>query len=490
MRKLTELQFDNTYARLPETFRARVKPTPLKKSPHLVSFNEAAAPLLDLDPREAERPEFVEYFGGGKVLPGADPVAMLYAGHQFGSYVPQLGDGRAILLGEVRNASGEKWDVQLKGSGPTPFSRGFDGRAVLRSTIREYLCGEAMHYLGIPTTRALCIVASDDAVRRESVETAAILTRLSPSHVRFGTFEVFYYRNQPERVRELADYVIANYYPELAGTEDRYEQFLREVVRRTANMIAQWQAVGFAHGVMNTDNMSVLGLTIDYGPFGFVDDYQTHFIPNHSDHSGRYSLGQQPAIGLWNLSCLAQTLLSLITREQAVAAFDTYQPLFAEHYGQLIRQKLGLREERDEDSPLVIGLLGLLEANGVDYTNFFRRLGRFDTAADARNDLLRDMFVEPAAFDRWAADYGARLLSEQSDDAERRERMDKANPKYVLRNYLAQEAIKRAVETRDYTEIERLLELLRRPFDEQPGMERYAEAPPDWGEKIIVSCSS
>ncbi|MCA1556510.1 MAG: YdiU family protein [Acidobacteria bacterium] len=490
MRKLEELQFDNTYARLPPAFYSAVSPTPLP-DPYLVSFNPAATQLIDLDTREAERPEFVEYFSGQRTLPGAEPMAMLYAGHQFGSYVPQLGDGRAILLGEVKNARGEKWDLHLKGAGPTAYSRGFDGRAVLRSTIREYLCGEAIHALGIPSSRALCIIGSDAPVRRETIETAATLVRMCESHIRFGSFEVFYYRGQHERVRELADYVIANHFPELAEAEDKYQQFLLEVVRRTARLIAKWQAVGFAHGVMNTDNMSILGLTLDYGPFGFLDDYHAGFICNHSDYSGRYAFDQQPAVGLWNLSRLAQTLVNVITVEDALAALEIYQPVFAAHYGELMRGKLGFATEMEEDTELLLSLLGLLEANGVDYTNFFRRLGNFKTSEQAPPDELRDMFIEPPAFDAWAARYRARLRWEaSSNDYTRKSRMDQVNPKYVLRNYLAQNAIHAATERRDYTEIERLLELLRAPFTEQPGKERYAESPPDWGKHLAVSCSS
>ncbi|HEV2799077.1 MAG TPA: YdiU family protein [Pyrinomonadaceae bacterium] len=489
MRKLEELEFDNTYARLPAAFYAKVAPTPLA-APYLVSFNPAAAELIDLDPREASRPEFVEYFGGGRTLPGAEPLAMLYAGHQFGSYVPQLGDGRAILLGEVRNAPGAKWDLHLKGAGQTPYSRGFDGRAVLRSTIREYLCGEAMHALRIPTSRALCIVGSNEPVRRERVETAAALVRMAESHVRFGTFEVFYYRRQPERVRELADYVIAKFFPELAAGEDKYRQFLVEVTRRTARLIAKWQAVGFAHGVMNTDNMSILGLTLDYGPFGFLDDYQAGFICNHSDYSGRYAFDQQPAVGLWNVSRLAQALVGLLTVEEATEALEIYQPEFAAHYGELMRAKLGLTTEQEDDAALLLGLFELLEANGVDYTNFFRRLGNFRTETGAPHEELRDMFVDPSAFDAWAVRYRTRLHAEQSADAARKERMDAVNPKYVLRNYLAQNAIEAAVERRDYAEIDRLLEVLSTPFAEQPGREAYAESPPDWGKRLAVSCSS
>jgi uncharacterized protein YdiU (UPF0061 family) len=489
MRKLSELQFDNTYARLPAAFCAPVAPTPLA-NPFLVSFNEAAAALLDLDPAEARASEFVEYFSGQKILPGAAPVAMLYAGHQFGSYVPQLGDGRALLLGEVRNAQGEKWDLHLKGAGATAYARGFDGRAVLRSTIREYLCSEAMHALGIPTTRALCIVGSDEPVQRETVEHAAMLLRLAPTHVRFGSFEVFHYRGQHEHVKTLADYVIAQHFPELTTAPDKYQSFFAAVGARTARLIAQWQAVGFAHGVMNTDNMSIIGLTLDYGPFGFMDEFDFGFVCNHSDYAGRYAFNQQPAVALWNLSCLAQALSSLIARAQAVAVLDTFQSTFAAHYGTLMRRKLGLIDAHATDADLVLQLLDMLAANAVDYTNFFRRLSDFDPAPAAHNDALRDLFIAPAAFDEWAASYRARLLLEPNDAAERKRQMDTVNPKYVLRNYLAQQAIAAAVEQRDYAELERLLALLRRPFDEQSELTVYAAPPPDWGKRLVVSCSS
>jgi uncharacterized protein YdiU (UPF0061 family) len=489
MRKLTELQFDNTYARLPAPFYAQLAPTPLAK-PHLVSFNTAAAALLDLDPAEAHSPEFVAYFGGQRNLPGAEPLAMLYAGHQFGVYVPQLGDGRALLLGEVLGPGGAKWDLHLKGAGPTPYARGFDGRAVLRSTIREYLCSEAMHALGIPTTRALCIVGSREPVQRETLETAATLVRLAPSHVRFGSFEVFHYRGQHAQVRALADYVIAQHFAELNEAHDKYQKFFAAVCARTARLIAQWQAAGFAHGVMNTDNMSVVGLTLDYGPFGFMDEFRFGFSPNHSDYAGRYAYNQQPAVALWNLSCLAQALSSLLPRAQAVEVLDEYQPAFAAHYGALMRRKLGLAEVHAADADLVLRVLEILAAAEVDYTLFFRRLGNFRRDPAARNDALRDLFVEPSAFDDWAALYRARLALEESDDAARKQQMDALNPKYVLRNYLAQNAITCAVERSDYAEIDRLLALLRQPFDEQPEREIYAAPPPAGSGRLVVSCSS
>jgi serine/tyrosine/threonine adenylyltransferase len=487
MRKLTELNFDNTYARLPEVFYTKLSPSPLP-APYLVAFNPAAAELIELDPREAVTPDFIEYFSGNRLLPGSEPLAMLYAGHQFGTYVPQLGDGRAILLGEVRDSRGGKWDLHLKGGGKTPYSRFGDGRAVLRSTIREYLCGEAMYGLSIPTTRALCIVGSDAPVYRETPETAAVLLRLSPSHVRFGTFEVFFYRGQYDRTKQLADYVIAEHFPELSDAADKYPLFLSEAVARTARLVADWQAIGFAHGVMNTDNMSVLGITIDYGPFGFLDEYDPQFICNHSDTYGRYAFDQQPRVGLWNLTCLAQALLPLMEKDEAIAALGLYEQALSERYWEQMRAKIGLREERGEDRALLDELLRLMQESRVDYTIFFRRLCDFRQGEE--NKLLREMFADRAAFGAWSARYAARLAAEQSDDAEREQRMKRVNPKYVLRNYLAEQAIRLAVEQRDYSEIDRLLKLLARPYDEQPEMEPYAASPPAWSKQVFVSCSS
>jgi uncharacterized protein YdiU (UPF0061 family) len=492
---LEQLRFSNSFARLPGDFHQRVLPTPLGE-PYLIGFNPAAAELIELDPAEAARADFPVIFNGGKLLPGSEPLAMLYAGHQFGHYVPRLGDGRAIVLGEVTTRSGARWELQLKGAGQTPFSRGGDGRAVLRSTIREYLCSEAMHGLGIPTTRALCIVGSDEEVYRETIETGAMLLRMAPSHVRFGSFEAFYHCNRFDALRTLADYVIANHYPEFIGLPDRYLALYREVVLRTARLLADWQLVGFAHGVMNTDNMSILGLTLDYGPFGFLDDYEPGFVCNHSDHHGRYAFDRQPDIALWNLSCLGQALLPLFDEqaeaaaERAVAQFDAYQASFEEHYQRGLRAKLGLREARPEDAALADGLLARMAAERRDYTNTWRLLADFDSAPGAANVRLRDHFVDRAAFDVWAADYAARLRAEQSNDARRRAAMNRVNPKYVLRNYLAQTAIERAGDRRDYSEIDRLLRVLQSPFDEHTQDADLAEPPPDWGRRLSVSCSS
>jgi uncharacterized protein YdiU (UPF0061 family) len=488
-RQLEEIKFDNTYARLPEALYAKLNPTPFSEPPHLISFNPAAAELIDLDPGEAKRPEFAGVFGGSMLVPGMEPLAMLYSGHQFGVYVPQLGDGRAILLGEVRNDRGEKWDLHLKGAGRTPFSREGDGRAVLRSTIREYLCSEAMHGLGIPTTRALCIVGSNHKVYREQVETGAMLVRMAPSHVRFGSFEILSYRKQHEQLTVLADYVIAQHYPHLVDLSDKYARFFSEVVERTAKLIAQWQAVGWAHGVMNTDNMSIHGLTLDYGPFGFMDDYDPGFICNHSDHNGRYAFNQQPYIGLWNLSCLAQALLPLSEKEDLKAALDRYPSLCEGQYMELMRAKFGLMETKEEDVSLIQDLLALMQLHHVDYTSFFRALGLFQGGTDSLNEPLRDFFLDRESFDRWARRYKDRLREEGSRDADRFARMNQVNPKYVLRNYLAQTAIEKA-EKKDFSEIDRLLTLLHNPYSDQPGMEAYAVPPPNWGKHLSVSCSS
>ena len=487
-RTLETLAFDNTYTRLPESFAARLAPTPFASPPYLVAANPSAAALLDLDPAELRRPEFVEYMSGQRTLPGSDPVAMLYAGHQFGVYVSRLGDGRAILLGEVRNRAGEKWDLHLKGAGRTPFARDGDGRAVLRSTIREYLCGEAMHGLGIPTTRALCIIGSEEPVRRETVETGAMLLRLAPTHVRFGTFEVFYYRNQHEHLKALADYVIAQSYPTLAAAAQPYVELFAEITRRTADLLARWQAVGFAHGVMNTDNMSIVGITLDYGPYGFMDAYDPGFICNHSDHHGRYAFDRQPDIALWNLSCLAQAMLPLAAFEPLKAALETFMPRYQESYRALMRAKLGLDTAKPDDAALIDELLELMAASQADYTGTFRAL--CDVAIERSQPVpLRDRFIDRERFDAWLTRYRERWRAEGSHDDARTARMKRSNPKYVLRNYLAQAAIERATQ-KEYAEIERLMTLLADPYSEHPGFETYAEPPPDWGRRIAVSCSS
>ncbi|RLJ17063.1 YdiU family protein [bacterium endosymbiont of Escarpia laminata] len=495
MQILEQLRFTNSFARLPEAFYARAEPTPLENA-RLVAFNHSAAQLIDLHPEEADRPEFLRWFSGEEKMPGSEPLAALYSGHQFGHYVSQLGDGRAIMLGEVTNQRGEPWEMQLKGAGLTDFSRSGDGRAVLRSTIREYLCSEAMHGLGIPTTRALCMIGSSEQVYRENIEDGAMLLRLAPSHVRFGSFEVFYYRNQFHRIRELADYVIRFHYPDLESTESPYAGLLERVIKRTAKLIAQWQLVGFAHGVMNTDNMSILGLTLDYGPFGFLDAYDPDYICNHSDHTGRYAFNQQPRIGLWNLSCLAQALLPLLNENDPEAAAERarellqiYDPELRLAYARGMRAKLGLRETKPEDAKLAEDLLQIMARQRVDYTRLFRALSGV-RANDANSDnQSRDLFMDRAAIDPWLERYRVRLQLESANDDDRSRQMNRVNPKYILRNYLAQQAIKEA-EKGDYSEVERLLALLQHPFDEQSEMGQYAAEPPEWASGIALSCSS
>lgn len=496
MKKLSDLCFDNSYARLPAGMHTPVRPDPLHNA-RLVSASPQAAELLGLDPSQFAERETLDALSGRAVLPGMQPIATCYAGHQFGHYVPRLGDGRAIVLGEVDTGHGARWELQLKGAGLTPYSRDGDGRAVLRSTIREYLCSEAMHALGVPTTRALCMFDSDEEVFRERIERGALLVRMAPSHVRFGSFEFHYHRQQYPALRQLADYVVRHDFPDLHEQPEPYLALLREVVRRTARLMASWQLVGFAHGVMNTDNMSILGLTLDYGPFGFMDAYDPGFICNHSDHHGRYAFDQQPAIGLWNLTCLAQAMLPLFDETDGEAAAERardvlagYEPEFVQAYADGLRAKLGLREWSVGDEVLAQRLLDLMAAGAVDYTNLFRDLARLPVGQRAGAETtLRERFADPGGFDAWAADYRARLRSEAGDDEARRRSMDAVNPRYVLRNFLAQRAIDRA-EQGDYSEIERLLQLLSRPFDEQPSMAAYADEPPDWGRRLAVSCSS
>ena len=497
-RPLEQLNLEPRIRELGEACYSIVPPTPVRE-PRLVAFNPDAAALIDLDPAQAGRPEFTEVMAGNRPLPGGQTVSMLYAGHQFGVYVPQLGDGRAILIGQVRNARGELWELQLKGAGRTPYSRFGDGRAVLRSTIREYLCGEAMHGLGIPTTRALCITGSPDPVQRETVETAAILCRMAPSHLRFGNFEVFYYRNEHDRLAPLADHVIEHFYPHLwtgpsPREREKYRAWLIEVVERTAALIAQWQAVGFCHGVMNTDNMSILGLTLDYGPYGFLDAFDAHHVCNHSDDAGRYAYDQQPAVGHWNCSKLLQATLPLLDPVPEKAIEIAYSIL--ERYGQRFvrenlarwRAKLGLREARDTDAELVNGLLNVLDRSRADFTTVFRGLSGVRTD-DSAPPAVRDHVADTEAFDAWLGHYRGRLRQEASDDAERGARMGRVNPKYVLRNHRLQAAIEQAQQGR-YAEIETLRALLSRPFDEQPGCEAYAAAPAPGTPRVEVSCSS
>jgi uncharacterized protein YdiU (UPF0061 family) len=416
---------------------------------------------------------------------GTRPFATVYSGHQFGVWAGQLGDGRALLLGEAETPAGPM-ELQLKGSGQTPYSRMGDGRAVLRSSIREFLASEAMHALGIPTTRALAVVGSPQPVRRETVESAAVVTRVAPSFLRFGHFEHFTHTAQDlQALRRLFDAAVVRHFPALETTP---EALLEEVARRTARLMAQWQLVGFCHGVMNTDNMSLLGLTIDYGPFGFLDAFDPNHVCNHSDDRGRYAYARQPGIAFWNLHALAQALMPLIdappeaASERLLAALEPYKAEFAGAMVRGLRAKLGLLSEHDDDAALADDLLKLMAEDRADFTITWRRLS---TSADA----ARDCFLQRDKFDAWAVRWRARLAAEASDDAERSRRMRRANPKFVLRNHLAQTAIERAMQG-DFGETERLLRVLEHPFDEQPEHEADAGFPPDWASQLEVSCSS
>lgn len=465
-------------------FYSALQPTPLHNA-RVIWRNAPLAQALAI-PESLFTPEHgAGVWGGETLLPGMSPLAQVYSGHQFGAWAGQLGDGRGILLGEQQLENGKTVDWHLKGAGLTPYSRMGDGRAVLRSTIRESLASEAMHYLGIPGTRALAIVTSDTPVYRETVESGAMLMRIAESHIRFGHFEHFYYRRDIDSVRRLVDFTIRHYWPQLQHGADGYALWFQDVVARTAQMIARWQTVGFAHGVMNTDNMSILGLTLDYGPFGFLDDYQPAFICNHSDHQGRYRFDNQPAVGLWNLQRLAQAVSPLIEVDTLNAALEGYQAVLFREYGQRMRQKLGLFSERTGDNDLLNGLYALMEREGSDYTRTFRLLS--ETEQHSAASPLRDEFIDRAAFDSWFTQYRARLQLEQVDDATRQQAMKLANPAMVLRNWLAQRAIEQA-EKGDYWELHRLHEALRDPWRDRD--DDYSRRPPDWGKRLEVSCSS
>ncbi|MFO1198323.1 MAG: YdiU family protein [Burkholderiaceae bacterium] len=506
--RLDCLAFDNRFARLDPAFYTRLDADPLP-APYLVAASGPAAGLIGLDPAEFDRPEFAETFAGNRPLAGAEPLAAVYSGHQFGVWAGQLGDGRALLLGEALGPGGARWEIQLKGAGRTPYSRMGDGRAVLRSSIREFLCSEAMAALGVPTTRALSVVGSDQAVLRESVETAAVVARMSPSFVRFGSFEHFYYAGDHARLRRLADFVIDHHFPALRETPEPHAALLEEVTRRTARLIAHWQSLGFCHGVMNTDNMSILGLTIDYGPFAFMDGFDPGFVCNHSDTEGRYAYAMQPGIGEWNCYCLGQALMPLVgSVERAQAALAVYRPEFEASFEARLRDKLGLAAPDAQDASLFERTFELMRKERIDFTRFFRSLSRLRSGDASGDAACRDLFIDRSAFDAWASEYRARLRREGRDDASRAHAMDRVNPKYVLRTWLAEVAIREARggdeahrlrapgapvredRERDFDETRRLAGVLERPFDEQPRWERYAQSPPDWAAGIELSCSS
>ncbi len=488
-----EGEWVNRFARLPEAFFERPAPAPFPGA-HCLATSPTMTARLGLSPEAFHADPWLGACTRGSALAGTDPVASVYAGHQFGVLVPQLGDGRAKLLGELCTPAGEHWELQVKGAGPTRFSRGADGRAVLRSSIREYLVSEAMAALGIPTTRAVALFGSSLRVMRERIEPGAIVLRAAPSFLRFGHFEYFHYNGYSGRLAELLDYALGHDYPELREAEDPVAALLEAVIARTARMIADWQAVGFCHGVMNTDNMSLLGLTIDYGPFAFMDAYDPGYICNHTDQGGRYAFDQQPQIAQWNLIRLAETLVCSFadpTREAAIERAQDLLQQFLPQYEQAwmahMRAKLGLRDTQPDDRALIDDLLARMAAEGVDYTRFFRQLPELDDPAT--HAMLEAELEEVEAWRAWWTRYQARRAQDTRSAETREAAMHAVNPKFVLRNHLAQEAIDQA-EAGDASGVLKLQEILARPFDEQPEHEGYAGLPPAWASGIQLSCSS
>ncbi|WP_261866167.1 protein adenylyltransferase SelO [Budvicia aquatica] len=479
------LKFVNTYHDQLAGFYTPLNPIPLKDA-RLFYYSAPLAAELGLDD-SLFSDERCGLWTGEHLLPDMKPLAQVYSGHQFGSWAGQLGDGRGILLGEQLLANGKKVDWHLKGAGLTPYSRMGDGRAVLRSVIREFLASEALHHLGIPTTRALTIVTSQNPVFREQPERGAMLLRVAESHLRFGHFEHFYHRNQPEQVRQLADYAIEHHWPELKQQADCYFLWFKDIAERTARLIALWQSVGFAHGVMNTDNMSILGLTIDFGPYGFLDDYNPGYICNHSDYQGRYSFTNQPAVAYWNLHKLANALSGLMTMEQLQAGLAAYEPELMVAFGLQMRAKLGMFTQDPQDNDLLNGLLDLMAKEKRDYTRTFRLLGTVEQASSSI--ALRDDFIDREAFDRWYQQWVARLQQDRVSDEHRQQVMNSVNPKRILRNYLAQQAIE-AAENDDVSVLEHLHHGLMDPYSESPEYDDLAQLPPDWGKTLEISCSS
>jgi len=490
-RCLSDLTVRNTYATLPEAFYTRLRPEPLNH-PRLLHANVEAAALIGLDPAVFAEPEFLAMCSGDRPLPGGDTLAAVYSGHQFGVWAGQLGDGRAHLLGEVTGSAGH-WELQLKGSGHTPYSRMGDGRAVLRSSVREYLASAALHGLGVPTSHALALVVSDDPVYRETRETAAVVTRMAPSFVRFGSFEHWASLRQTQNLRTLADYVIDHDYPECRhdGAGEAATQpvvrLLHTVTLRTAELMAHWMAVGFCHGVMNTDNMSILGLTLDYGPYGFMDGFQANHVCNHSDTQGRYAWNAQPSVAYWNLTRLALALRGLVTDEAALRqALAAFEPAFMAAFHAKMATKLGLTHWRDDDADLLEALWQLMHSNRADFTLSFRRLSQ---AVRGDPAPFIDLYTDRSAAQAWLARYATRLATDGRAADEVARGMDAVNPLYVLRNHLAELAI-RAAQQGDAAEIDRLLALLRDPYTERLDAQHYAAQPPDWAHTLSVSCSS
>ncbi|OLF84355.1 hypothetical protein AWH63_18740 [Marinobacter sp. C18] len=480
-----DFQIEHRYLELPERFYTRVQPSPLTGA-KMACFNHKLAEQMGLS-TDSES-DWTDVGAGSELMEGMDPVAMKYTGHQFGVYNPELGDGRGLLLWETVGPDGRRWDWHLKGAGVTPYSRFGDGRAVLRSTIREYLCSEAMHGLGIPTTRALFMVSAKNPVRRESIETAATLVRVAHSHIRFGHFEFAAHHEGPETVKRLLEHVICLHFPHLINLPDneRYSRWFEEVVERTARTVADWQAIGFCHGVMNSDNMSIIGDTFDYGPFAFLDDFDAGYICNHTDQSGRYAYNRQPQAGFENCHYLATALLPVMEEDDVRRGLRRYETAYNERFLQNMRSKLGLIIEAETDMSLVMDTFGMMHEHHIDYTAFFRALSNLHSHG---HGPVQDLFADRSVADQWLERYEERITNETRSHDKREHAMRRVNPKYVLRSYLAQQVIQEA-QNGDYEPMKALLKVLDRPFDEQSENEAYAALPPDWGKHLNISCSS
>jgi uncharacterized protein YdiU (UPF0061 family) len=478
--QLDELRFTTPYLALDDEFYDLCEPQPLEQ-PYLISFSPDAAKLIGLDPTCQNDERFVEMLNGTYMPKGTKYFAMCYAGHQFGNFVPRLGDGRALNLGKTAG-----WNVQLKGSGDTLYSRMADGRCALRSSIREYLMSEAMHHLGVPTTRALGIIGSQTDILRSRIEKGAIVMRLSQSWIRFGSFEYFYYLGEHEKLEQLAAYAIEESFSHLKDEEDRYYKMFSEVCERTAKLVAQWQGLGFNHGVMNTDNMSIAGLSIDYGPYAMLDDFEYNFSANKTDRAGRYAYGEQPNISYWNLTMLARALSPIISQERMDEKLKEYgDSLYPNTYLDEMREKMGLELKLEEDFELVTELVGMLQDAYVDNTLFFRTLSRYD----GQRDELFDICMNPLVVDEWLNLYDTRLEKESMTHAKRSEIMLQKNPKYILKNYMLDQAIQKA-ERGDFSMIEELLYIAQHPFEELPEYEHFFGDTPEEHKNLRLSCSS
>lgn len=476
-KKLADLEYTNRLYKKAPFLYAQVKPTPLKE-PKLLHLNTDLFERMELDPSLKDAPSFLRFLNGDLDFEGLFFGASFYSGHQFGHYVQRLGDGRAITLAEVKNHSGEYFELQLKGSGLTPFSRMGDGKAVVRSSIREYLASAHLKALGIPTTEALAVITGADDVYREEIEKSAIVLRVAESFFRFGHFQYYAHTNQKEELKELVEFAISHYFCEYQDHPNRYVLFYQEVIKRTAKLFANWQAVGFCHGVLNTDNMSLLGLTLDYGPYGFIDHFDQDHVCNHSDHEGRYSLGNQPGIGMWNLERLGEALADFINEEDRKRTLETYPPLFIYEYRRLLLEKCGLYKMHLDDEDLLRGMLNMLVTSKIDYTQFFRALSRYE-----KGSLVLNGFDNPE-LKEWLARYEQRLVIEEEDESSRHEKMLNRNPKFILRNYIAQMAIE------DASMVSVVYQVLTHPFAEWEDFHEWSKPAPVKYKNLSVSCSS